>query len=309
MSNYNIHEDLKELDLPYPEMTASSIKKMNKESRKMKNLHTLIDGVKESSEKIKGFKKGSINLTIVEPESSDGILPCLIYYHGGGFVFEGSPEKFDLVCEHAIKTPCKVVFVDYRLAPKYPFPVGVEDSFAAFEWVYNNASTLNIDANRIAVMGDSAGGNMAAVVTLMARDRKIGKICYQMLMYPVIDRRLSTKSIKEFTDTPIWNSILTRQMWELYLRKGIVGPKEYASPIEAESLIGLPEAYIEVAEFDCLRDEGIDYAKELRSYGVRTELYILEGAVHGFERQTDSEYVRRVVDNRIEALKKAFEAK
>lgn len=307
MSNYNIHEDLRDLDMPYPEMTASAFKKMNKATAKLMKEREPIEGVTQSVHQIKGHKKGTIKLTLVEPASSGSNLPCLIYYHGGGFVLEGSPEKFELMCEFAKKVPCRIVFVDYRLAPKHPFPWGVEDSFTAFRWIYENADSLKIDKDRIAVAGDSAGGNIATAVTLMSRDRNVGKICFQMLMYPVIDRRQTTESIKNFTDTPVWSSIQTKQMWDFYLRKGIEGPVEYASPIEAPSLQGLPNAYIEVAEFDCLRDEGIEYAKELRNYGVKTELFILKGAVHGFERNAETPYVKRTVERRIEALKKAFE--
>lgn len=117
--------------------------------------------------------------------------------HEGAFVLKAAPAHIHWVCEYASKTPCLVVFVDYRLAPKYAFPFGVEDCYAAFEWVCNHADALGIDKSRIAIGGDSAGGALAAAVTLMARDRQAPPICYQMLLYPVTDARQTTESITQ----------------------------------------------------------------------------------------------------------------
>lgn len=150
-----------------------------------------------------------------------------------------------------------MVFVDYRWAPRHAFPVGVEDCYAAFQWVYQKAEEIGIDPDKIAMGGDSAGGALAAAVCLMARDRKASKICFQMLIYPVTDARQVTESVKEFIDTPLWNGKQNQKMWKLYLGQGVHPNKAYASPMEAASFNNLPDAYIEVAEFDCLRDEGI----------------------------------------------------
>lgn len=233
-------------------------------------------------------------------------MPCLIYLHGGAFVLKAASYHKKLVCEYALKTPCKVIFVDYRLAPKYVFPVGVEDCYAAFEWVCKNAEVLGIDQNKIAVGGDSAGGALAAAVSLMARDRKTLGICFQMLIYPVIDARQITESMGKYTDTPMWNSKLNKKMWKLYLRNEVHSKKEYASPMEAASLENLPDSYIEVSEFDCLRDEGINFSEALQKSGVHVELYKTAGTVHGFDIAEKSEIVNQSVEKRIVALKKAF---
>ena len=140
----------------------------------------------------------------------------------------------------------------------------------------------------------------------MARDRIAPKICFQMLVYPVTDARQITESVKEFVDTPLWNAKLNQKMWQLYLGQGIHSNKEYASPMEAISLANLPGAYIEVAEFDCLRDEGINFAEALKKNGIHVELNRTIGTIHGFEIAEDSEIVRQSVKKRVAALKNAF---
>jgi len=226
--------------------------------------------------------------------------------HGGAFALKAAPYHKNLACEYALKTPCKVIFVDYRLAPKYAFPVGVEDCYAAFEWVCKNSEVLGIDKNRIAIGGDSSGGALAAAVSLMARDRKAPSICFQMLIYPVTDARQITESIKNYIDTPMWNSKLNHKMWKLYLKDGVHCDREYASPMEAISLENLPDSYIEVSEFDCLRDEGINFAEALQKSGINVELHKTIGTVHGFDIAEKSEIVRQSVAKRIMALKKNF---
>jgi acetyl esterase/lipase len=202
-----------------------------------------------------------------------------------------------------------VIFVDYRLAPGHAFPIGVEDCYAAFEWASKNAEAFNIDKDRIAIGGDSAGGALAAAVCLMARDRKACRVCFQMLIYPVTDSRQITESICNYIDTPLWNSKLNEKMWKLYIRDGINGKREYASPSEAVSLENLPDAYIEVSEFDCLRDEGIQFAEALKKSGVHVDLYQIAETMHGFDIAGKSEIVLHSVMRRIEALRKSFQCK
>lgn len=264
------------------------------------------EGIHETKVEIPGYQSGTINLTIFEPNDIENNAPCLIYLHGGAFVLKAAPSHKHIICEFALKTPCKVVFVDYSLAPRHPFPVGVEDCYCAFEWVCNNCDALGIDKNRIAIGGDSAGGALAAAVSLMARDRKASNFCCQMLIYPVTDARQITQSIKDCTDTPMWNSILNKKMWELYLKNGVHINREYASPMEAATLKNLPDSYIEVSEFDCLRDEGINYAEALKNCGVHVELNKTAGTVHGFDIAKNSEIVHQVLARRIKFLKSAF---
>ena len=265
-----------------------------------------VEGLGVRKVKIPGYRAQQIELTIYEPEEIEHGAPCLIYLHGGAFVLKAAPHHRNMVCEYALKTPCKVVFVDYRLAPKHPFPVGVEDCYSAFEWVSRNTRELGIDADRIGIGGDSAGGALAAAVSLMARNRKARAMCFQMLIYPVTDARQETQSIAAFVDTPMWNARLNERMWKLYLRPGMTGNREYASPAEATSLENVPDSYIEVSEYDCLRDEGVRFAEALQRSGVGVELHRTRGTVHGFDIAQNSETVHRSVARRIEALKRGF---
>ncbi|MEK3985876.1 alpha/beta hydrolase [Paenibacillus sp. FSL K6-3166] len=307
MSKYKIHSDFEPYEkrtLPLNPLLLPILNKLI--ARSLKKFNSA-EGVKVTKKVISGYKDGSVQLTIIEPEGISQNAPCLIYIHGGAFVLKAAPSHIHWACEYASKTPCKVIFVDYRLAPKYAFPYGVEDCYAAFEWASDHADALGIDRSRIAIGGDSAGGALAAAVTLMARDRQAPPICFQMLLYPVTDARQTTESIKEFTDTPLWNSELNEKMWKLYLKNGVAaGKREYASPMEATSLKGLPNAYVEITEFDCLRDEGIHYAEALQECGVQVELYHTKGTIHGYDIAEKSGIVQQSVARRIEALRGAF---
>ena len=236
------------------------------------------------------------------PKNAGETAPCLVYYHGGGFVLPAAPYHYSLAKEYAQRTGCKVLFVDYRLAPKYPFPVAPEDCYAAYSWVITHAGELSIDPARVAVAGDSAGGQLATVVCLMAKERGQVMPCCQMLIYPAAGN-VETESEKKYTDTPMCNSRDMEKYGKLYRPDSSIGNNIYASPIEAESLEGLPPAYVETAEFDCLRDGGILYAERLRQSGVFAELYNTEGTIHGFDIVLDSQIVRGCVDKRVAFLR------
>ncbi len=306
MSKYNIHSDFKKYKNVNPPLSPLLLPLMNTLTASMTNKEKSTKGVRATKKKIPSYQNGMIELTIYEPEEIEKNAPCLIYLHGGAFALKAAPYHKKLVCEYALKTPCIVIFVDYRLAPKYAFPVGVEDCYAAFEWVCKNAEVLGIDKNRIAIGGDSAGGALAAAVNLMARDRKATSVCFQMLIYPVTDARQITESIKNYKDTPMWNSKLNEKMWKLYLKDGVHCKREYASPMEATSFENLPDTYIEVSEYDCLRDEGINYAEALQKSGIHVELYKPTGTIHGYDIAGKSEIVIQSVERRLEVLKKAF---
>lgn len=256
--------------------------------------------------KLPGYGGALIPYQYFEPVGLKRPSPCLVYFHGGGFAIKAGPYHYQLARIYAKEAGCKVLFVDYRLAPKYPFPTPVEDCYASFRWAVKNADNLGIDPHRTAVGGDSAGGNLAAACCLMARDRGVVLPCFQMLIYPATDRRMVTASMAEFEDTPMWNARKNRAMWPLYLPDSTVAPVEYASPMEAPTLAGLPDAYVETAEFDCLRDEGIAYARALELAGSKIELNETKGTVHGFDNLLGSSVVKACVARRVLVLKAAF---
>jgi len=226
---------------------------------------------------------GEIPIRIYTPE---GTVPfgVLVYFHGGGWVV-GNIEMTDQPCRMITKAAgCVTVSVDYRLAPEHRFPAGPEDCYAATKWVSDNAAALGCDASRIAVGGTSAGANLAAAVSLMARDRGAPKIGYQLLVYPATRRELDTPSHKQFATDGYY--ILSRAdmewFWGHYLANEADAANPYACPARAKSLGGLPPALVITAEFDPLRDEGEAYAARLREEGVATVLKRYDGVTHGF---------------------------
>ncbi|MCM1022492.1 MAG: alpha/beta hydrolase [Prevotella sp.] len=246
-----------------------------------------------------GYENAELSTLTIEPQGRSGVLPCIIFYHGGGLLLKASKAHYRIAKWYAEKAKCKVVFADYRLLPKNKFPVAVEDCYCTYKWVLDNDDMLEIDRNKIIVAGDSAGGNLAAAVTLMLWDRDRLSPLGAMLIYPVTDRRMITNSMKTFTDTPIWDAKRTKMFWRAYLGDKEPEQIQYASPIEAKSLEHFPNTYIETAEFDCLRDEGTAFADRLRSEGVITDLYEVKGACHGFETALESGIVSEAMERRI----------
>ncbi|MCM1155369.1 MAG: alpha/beta hydrolase [Roseburia sp.] len=253
-----------------------------------------------------GYENGKLSTFVIKPREHGGILPCIIFYHGGGFLLKASKAHYQIAKWYAEMAECKVVFTDYRLLPQNKYPVPVEDCYCTYKWVLDHADMLEIDRNKIIVAGDSAGGNLSAAVTLMLWDRMQILPSGAMLIYPVTDRRMITESMKEFTDTPVWDAKLTAMFWKAYLGDQEPEQIQYASPIEAGSLEHFPDAYIEVAEFDSLRDEGIAFAQRLRSEGVPVELHEVKGACHGFETALASKIVEKAMQRRIQWIRSVF---
>ena len=222
---------------------------------------------------------GDIPARLYRP--ANGTLPVVIYYHGGGWVI-GGLDSHDGLCRHIAKgSSAAVLSVDYRMAPEDPFPAAVEDSYAALEWVAAHGATHDLDPQRIAVAGDSAGGNIAAVVAIMARDNAGPSIALQALLYPATDMHLVTESHRRFT-----RHLLTPESiaWfkAHYLRSAADRDDWRASPARATRLSGLPPAFVLTAGFDPLHDEGRAYAEGLEAAGGRVAYRCYEGQIHGF---------------------------
>lgn len=266
--------------------------------------------VKVSKKRITTYDGKSIGLTIYEPKDiKDDKVPAILYLHGGGFMIREASLHHKVAREYAVGAHAKVFFVHYRLAPKYAFPYPVEDCYSALLWLSRNANRLGIDKKRIAVAGDSAGGGLAAALTHMTRDRSGPRLCFQMLIYPALDHRQKTISIKEFYDAPGWNSVLNKQMWKIYLRKGQFGMLSYASPAVSTCFDDLPPAYIEPQEFDCLRDEAIEYARVLEEHNVKVEVNLIKGSFHAFDLLQSKRIVKRAMARRINALCEALQTR
>ena len=224
---------------------------------------------------------GDLFIRIYTPEGS-GPFPMLMYFHGGGWVL-GSVQATDAVCRHLVNgAHCIVASVEYRLAPEAKFPAAAEDCYAATAWVASNAESLEGDATRIAVSGGSAGGNLATVVALMARDRGGPTIIHQTLVYPVIERDFTTRSYEENAEGYFLERKTMEWYWDHYLRDENDATNPYAAPIHAKTLSGLPQALVITAEFDPLRDEGEKYAAALVAAGVQTTCTRYSGVAHLF---------------------------
>ena len=217
---------------------------------------------------------------VYRPQGATAARPGVLWIHGGGFCVGSIESEHVGAAALAKALGVVVVNVEYRLAPEHPFPAGLEDCYAALQWLHGSAEELVVDTGRIAVMGQSAGGGLAAALALLARDRGGPALCFQVLGIPELDDRLDTDSMRVFTDTPLWsrpNAILS---WQHYL-DGATEVSPYAAPARATDLAGLPPAYISTMQFDPLRDEGILYGLALLRAGVAVELHSFPGTFHG----------------------------
>ena len=249
----------------------------------------------------------AVIVRIYSPPATAEAKPCIYWIHGGGYIF-GSIDTSDARCvQMAELLDCVVVSVEYRLAPEHPYPAPLEDCYAGLKWTVEHARDLGIDAQRIVVVGQSAGGGLAAGLALLVRDRGELPLAYQLLIYPMIDDRNITTSSRLVTK--VWTREANLLGWRCYLghEPGIDGVSPYAAAARAEDLRGLAPAFIGVGTLDVFRDENIEYARRLLDAGVSTELHVYPGAPHGFEgvapqAAVSQQFTRDIVD----ALRRAM---
>ncbi|WP_066363855.1 alpha/beta hydrolase [Herbidospora mongoliensis] len=242
-------------------------------------------------------------IRVYRPRGLTGPLPATLWLHGGGFVLGNIDHVHQAAAQAAAYASAVVVAVGYRLAPEHPYPAGLEDSYAALEWLAAEASDLGVDASRLGVAGASSGAALATGVALLARDRGGPPLVFQHLTTPALDDRLDTASMLTLTDAPIWNRGLAAESWRLYLGGEHVAASGYAAPARAEDLAGLPPAYISTAGLDPLRDEGILYALRLAQAGVPVELHNFPGFYHAFGGPDVPEEQHRIAVEHLAALK------
>jgi acetyl esterase len=249
---------------------------------------------------------GAIPVRIYAP-SSDVPLPVLVWYHGGGWVI-GSLETHDGLCRDLVDAAgCVVVSVDYRLAPEHTFPAAVDDAYAAARWVSEHAAEIGADPARVAVGGDSAGGHLAAVAAMLARDEGTPPLVFQLLVYPAIEHEFSRPSMVENAEGYMLTTEMMRWFYGHFLNDPSEGDDPRVSPIRAESLAGLPPAFVVTAEFDPLRDQGIAYAEALASAGVSVTSTTYDGVFHGFfNMQAMIDQAKIAVGDAVLALRAAF---
>jgi acetyl esterase len=240
--------------------------------------------------------------------AKNGTLPVLVFLHGGGWVV-GNIDSHEAMCRHlANRAECAVLSVDYRMGPEHKFPAAVEDCFAATVWTAGNAAALGVDPGRLAVGGDSAGGNLAAVVSLLARDKRAPRISCQILIYPATDAAMRHDSVARYAEGYVLTRATMRWFYEQYLRTPEDAADWRVSPLLAPDLSRLPPAYVLTAGYDPLCDEGDAYAARLAAAGVPVTHRRFPGQVHGFV--TNGRVIRAAetaLDEAAAALKAAWQ--
>jgi acetyl esterase len=249
---------------------------------------------------------GDIPIRVYTPEG-DGPFPCLVYFHGGGWVL-GDLEMVNAACRTlAARTGCVVVSVDYRLSPEHKYPAPFDDCFAATKWVADNGAEIAVDGSRLAVGGDSAGGNLAAAVSLRARDEGGPALAMQLLVYPVTNHSYETSSYASNGENYLLTTDMMKWFWDHYLNSADDAEQAYVSPLRADDLSNLPPATVFTAEFDPLRDEGEAYASKLSDAGIEVRHTRFDGQIHAFfSMLLVFEAASNAIDLAAVDLKKAF---
>jgi acetyl esterase len=249
----------------------------------------------------------SVPVFILRPKELRSPAPALVYFHGGAFVMKPAPQHFENALRYAREANCLVIFVEYRLAPKYPFPAGFDDCHAALRWAISNAENLGIDTGRLVVGGDSAGGGLAAGVAQRAWQEDRISLRGQLLIYPCVDLLCNRPSMAAYANVPPFNGASIVSIAETYLGHSIsAGMPRYASPIHGD-VTQLAPAYIETPEFDLLHDQGNAYAHALIDKGVEVDLNEIEGGVHGFDLLAANTSVSKdAMQRRIQFLRRVF---
>lgn len=254
-------------------------------------------------------RKKPLNAILCSPKGFENKkLPCVLFLHGGGFVFKAAPHHFAMAERLVLKAECRVLLLDYRTAPKHKFPAAVYDALSAYKWILSEGGEHGISAENTAVAGDSAGGNLAAALCVMANEKGLKMPKAQLLLYPALDRRMKTESVAKFTDTPMCNS---KDMAKYYFFYAPAVPEDnkYLSPALLKDFSFLPPTYIEVAEYDCLRDEGLSYAAALKEVGAETVITEVKGAMHGYDIAKNSDIVKNLTEKRVRFIKEHIREK
>jgi len=304
--HYDIHKDFKKLSKTNPPINKYFAKIIQFFSKpifyRQKSKQCL---VKRNYFIINGKK---IKFLEYSPKGSDQNLPCLIYYHGGGFILPAAPYHYKNAERYAVACGCKVLVPDYPLAPKNKYPVPINVCFEFYKKVLSSADDLNIDENKIIVGGDSAGASLALGVCMMASDFNVKVPLAEMLLYPVVGITEPTESMKQFDDTGMCNNKDFAKYCRLYFENDEDKHSRYASAYN-QNLYKYPTTYIETTEFDCLRDDGIIFAEKLKESGVNVYTNHTKNTLHAYDMAKNSLIVEQSLSIRNNFLKEQFNKK
>jgi len=248
-----------------------------------KSVEVDLSGI-ETTEKTLIVDEHSLTLSIVRPIGHSKKLPVFMFFHGGGWILGDFPTHKRLVRDLVVGSGAVAVFVNYTPSPEAHYPVAINQAYAATKWVAEHADEINVDASRLAVAGNSVGGNMAAVVALMAKEKGTPHIAFQLLLWPVTDANFDTESYLTYPDGFFLSRNMMKWFWDAYTTDEGKRKELHASPLQAkpEQLAGLPPALIQVAEYDVLRDEGEAYGRKLNEAGVEVTLVRYDGLIHDY---------------------------
>ena len=251
---------------------------------------------------IQGFNNDKILIKEISPESPNDF--AILVLHGGGFGYKTAPHQLTNAFEYTSKLNCKTYLVDYHLLPNFPFPAAYEDSLKTYEYLISNADKLKINPKKIIILGDSAGGCLAANLCNTVESKNLPRPCCQVLIYPVTDNSMTTTSMKTFTDTPLWNAKNNQRMWKMYLKNATAQQEQIAIPMKNPLPEVLPPTYIETAEFDCLHDEAILYAEKIKNHTAELQINETKGTFHGYDMLSSHQISKDSVEKRIAFIKK-----
>ena len=248
---------------------------------------------------VKTFKlENKVKMFMISPKNSN-TRKVLYYIHGGGFVFPHAPYHIKLAIEYATRLDAKVFLIDYRLAPKYKYPIANEDCLLGYEFLYNNKDIINIDIDKLIIGGDSAGGYLTITTTLKIYEKYKVVPKGNMLLYPVCDTDKNSESMIKYTDTPLCNS-KDAKMYDAWFNDGNM------TSVLNEDLSIIPNTYMEIAEFDCLRDGAIKYKNVLTNLNKNIEFHDVLETMHGFDFAVNAKITRECVNNRIKFMESIF---
>lgn len=238
----------------------------------------------EESEKVITQDDQAITIHIVKPKGVKDKLPAFMFFHGGGWVLGDYPTHKRLVRDLVVKSGAVAIFPDYTPTPDAQFPVAINQAYAATKWVSENGDTIGVDGTKLAVAGNSVGGNMSTVVALMSKDKNGPKIAFQLLLWPLVDSDMSRPSYTKYAEGRFLTTATMEWMWDMYIPNPKDRKHRYVSPINAteEELKGLPPVLIQIAENDILHDEAVAYGRKLDQAGVPTTVTVYKGFIHDF---------------------------
>ncbi|KFG90953.1 putative esterase/lipase [Sphingobium herbicidovorans NBRC 16415] len=296
--------------MPALDLTAESLPAIREGMEQMTALapEPQDSGVEWREDRITAPDGHELVVRIYRPSTSSGALPAVLHIHGGGYVVGSVRTNHLSNIELAAATSALILSVDYRLAPETVAPGAVEDCYAALQCLHDNAGTLGVDAARIAVRGESAGGGLAAALALLARDRGGPSIAHQNLIYPMLDDRTCITRLPAHLGAFVWTPQANAFGWRALLGQepGSANVSPYAAPARADDVSRLPAAFIAVGALDLFLVEDMDYARRLIEAGVATELHVYPGAYHGFDVLPDAAPVRQMKRDAVAALRKAL---